>query len=234
MGNWLLRLFVISGMALTVGACAKTPSLPSPQTTTKAATTQVAVSFEHEALGQIPHDFATALTGGGGAVRWMVKEDAAAPGSKKVLVQASTDATDYRFPLCVYSGLSAKDVDVRVRFKAITGQVDQAAGIVIRFKDKDNYYVVRANALEDNVRLYRVVGGKRQQFAAANTKVTSGQWHKLALSAEGTHFRVSFDDQPLFEAEDSTFPDAGKIGLWTKADSVTAFDDLQMIVHDPR
>src|SRR5438552_6579310 len=125
---------------------------------------RLTVDFEKQELGKTPGDFTTALTGGGGAVSWAVREDEKAPSGKRVLAQTSADSTDYRFPLCVLKDFSAKDVQVSVSFKAVAGKVDRAGGLVLRYRDKDNYYVVRANALEDNVRLYRVVKGNRQQF----------------------------------------------------------------------
>ena len=189
--------------------------------------------FEKDEAGKPPADFTAALTGGGGPVAWTVREEAGASIGKKVLVQTSTDDTDNRFPLCVYDKFAAKDVEVSVRFKPIAGKVDQAGGLVARFQDKDNYYVTRANALEDNVRLYKVVQGNRKQFAGVDVKVSSGEWHTLKLSAKGGHFQVSFDGKLLFEADDDTFKNAGKIGVWTKADSVTAFDDLAVESLDP-
>ena len=113
-----------------------------------------------------------------------------------------------------------------MRFKAVAGTVDQAGGIAIRLQTPDNYYVVRANALEDNVRFYRVVKGKREQLAGVNVKVAGNTWHTLALRAEGDRFSISYDRKPLFAAQDATFPNAGKVALWTKADSITHFDTL--------
>ena len=193
---------------------------------------QTVLDFDTAEVGKPPPDFSTALTGGGGPVTWVVKEEPSAPSDGKVLAQTSADTTDYRFPLCVYDPFTAKDVEVSVKFKAVAGKVDQAAGLVVRFRDKDNYYITRANALEDNVRLYKVVGGSRKQFAGAKAKVSSGEWHTLKLAVKGNHFRISFDDKLLFEADDDTFKEAGKVGLWTKADSVTYFDDLTIESHD--
>ena len=187
---------------------------------------QIVLDFSKGEEGKPPPDFFTALTGEGGSVSWVVKD--------KALAQVSTDQTDYRFPLCIYDKLIAKDVDVSVRFKAVAGEVDRAAGLVVRLKDKDNYYITRANALEDNVRLYKVVKGSRKQFAGANTKVSSNEWHSLKLSVKGIHFQVSFDDKMLFEANDKTFQEAGKVGLWTKADSLTYFDDFRITNNDAR
>jgi hypothetical protein len=211
----LLAMAVISGPIVGVGAAEKTT-----------------LDFEKFEKGTLPTHFATGLTGGGGPVAWAIAEDSSSPRGPKVLAQTSTDNTDNRFPLCIYSPLSAKDVEVSVRFKAVAGKVDQAAGLVVRFRDKDNYYVARVNALEDNVRLYHVVAGERRQFAGEKAKVTSGEWHSLKLEAHGTHFKVFFDDKLLLEADDDTFKDAGKAGVWTKADSVTYFDDLEIETYD--
>ena len=183
--------------------------------------------FEEGEAGKMPPGFTTALTGGGGAVAWVLKEEAGAPSGKKVLAQTSADETGNRFPLCVRDDFSAKDVAVSVKFKPVSGKVDQSGGVVLRYKDAKNYYIARANALEDNVRLYKVVDGSRKQFAGTDAKVAPATWHSLKLEVKGKHFKVTFNDKLLFEADDETFADAGKIGLWTKADSVTHFDDLK-------
>jgi hypothetical protein len=186
----------------------------------------VTMDFDSTAVGELPAGFSTAVTGGGGPAAWRVVEDASAPSGGKVLAQTSTDKTSSRFPLCIYEGLVATDVAVSVRFKPISGTVDQAAGLVARYRDKDHYYVVRANALEDNVRLYKVERGKRTQFAGVNVQVPVNAWQALTLEVNGTHFRVLLNDTLLFEADDRTFRNAGRVGLWTKADSVSYFDDL--------
>jgi uncharacterized protein YneR len=193
----------------------------------RAAGTPVAITFTPAATGGPPAGFSVALTGGGPPPVWSVIADASAP-TGHVLAQTSTDRTDLRFPLLIHDGLSAADLEVSVRFKAIAGRVDRAAGIALRLADPGNYYVVRANALEDNVNLYRVVGGSRRQIAGASVKVTSDTWHSLALKAEGDTFSVSFNGKQLFVAKDTTFPNAGKVALWTKADSVTHFDQLMI------
>ena len=190
--------------------------------------------FDTSAVETTPADFSVALTGGGGPVAWVIKDDPTAPSGGKVLAQTSADTTRNRFPLCIYEPLIAKDVEVAVQFKAVAGKVDQAAGLVIRFQDKDNYYITRANALENNVRLYKVVHGKRMQFAGANMPVSAGAWHTLKLVVQGTRFQVFYDEKLVFEAKDDTFQDAGKVGLWTKADSVTYFDNLSIMSRDTR
>jgi hypothetical protein len=119
-----------------------------------------------------------------------------------------------------------------VHFKPVGGTVDQAGGIAVRLTTPDDYYVVRANALEENVRFYRVVGGRRQQIQGANLKIAANQWHTLGLRAEGDRFTASFDGRPLFTAEDKTFANPGKVALWTKADSVTHFDTISITPLD--
>jgi hypothetical protein len=194
----------------------------------------VTLDFETAEVGRLPAGFSPALTGRGDPGAWRILDDPTAPSGGKVLAQTSTAKTSYRFPLCVYDQLTATDVTVSVRFKAVTGTVDQAAGLVARFKDKDNYYIVRANALEHNVRLYKVERGDRKQFAGVDVKVPSGRWQRLTLDVKGTHFKVLLNDTLLFEADDTTFRDAGKVGLWTKADSVSYFDDLTIASTDAR
>jgi len=181
--------------------------------------------------GAAPPGFTFWRTGNGAAAEWQVVADPSA-GAKQAIAQTSKDTTDYRFPLAVFQQISAKDVDVVVRFKPVAGTVDQAGGIAVRLTTPDDYYVVRANALEDNVRFYRVVKGRRAEIKGSNTKVATNQWHTLGLRAEGEHFTVSFDGKTLFTVEDKTFPNAGKVALWTKADSVTHFDAISITPLD--
>jgi hypothetical protein len=177
------------------------------------------------------------MTHKGGAPKWEVLKDDTAPSKPNVFAQVSTDATGGRFPLAVYENASLKDGMLSVRFKAISGGADQAAGLVWRYKDPDNYYIVRANALEDNVVLYKVEKGQRISLAPKGTpsktygvkhRVPKQTWNKLSVVFQGNVFTVSFDGQKLFQVEDSTFLAAGKAGLWTKADSVTYFDDFEI------
>jgi hypothetical protein len=176
--------------------------------------------------GPLPREFLTAWrTGRGAAGDWRVVADPSAS-QGKAIAQLNADPTDYRFPLAVYEPLSAQDVEASVRFKAVSGQGDRAGGLAVRLRDADNYYLVRANALEDNLRLYQVIKGDRQQLASASTKVASGVWHTLTLRAEGDRLSASFNGKPLLNVSDRTFTGPGKVALWTKADSVTHFDQL--------
>ena len=187
------------------------------------------VSVATAEIGHPPAQFDFARTGQGAPSRWTVVSDASAS-PNRVIEQSSTDRTDYRFPLAIYKPIVAKNVEVSVRFKPVSGRVDQAGGIAVRVLDADNYYVVRANALENNVRFYRVVKGRRAQIDGVNIEVTSNVWHALALKAEGDKFTIMFEGKTLFTTSDRTFASAGKIGLWTKSDSVTRFDQIAIDV----
>jgi hypothetical protein len=187
------------------------------------------IDIDRMTVGAPPAEFTFARTGRGAQGEWTVTADPTAAAGRAI-EQTSIDRTDYRFPLAVPDSLSAADVNVEIRFKAVAGRVDQAGGVAVRLQDADNYYVARANALEDNVRFYRVVAGKREQLGGASLKVTPGEWHTLGLRAEGERFTVSYDGKTLFSVTDGTFAEAGGLALWTKADSVTRFDRMTITV----
>jgi Galactocerebrosidase, C-terminal lectin domain len=185
------------------------------------------IDIERMTPGSPPSGFTFARTGRGGVGQWTVVEDPTALAGRAI-EQSSTDRTDYRFPLAIHDSLSAANVNVELRFKAVGGKIDQAAGVAVRLQDADNYYVARANALEDNVRFYRVVNGRREQLGGANLRVTANEWHTLGLRAEGERLTVSYDGKTLFGATDKTFTEAGGVALWTKADSITRFDQVKI------
>jgi hypothetical protein len=201
------------------------------------ASAETVVDFEKDEPGSPPAGFQTALTGSGKPGVWVVVEDEKAPSGRLVLAQTDADSTSYRFPVCVLDAVTTKDADISVKFKPVSGRVDQGAGLVWRYRDKDNYYIVRANALENNVVLYKVQNGKRTDLPlkgegrtyGKKTTVPSGAWSTLGVDVKGNLFAVSLNGTKLYEVEDATFPDAGKIGLWTKADSVVRFDDLRIV-----
>jgi hypothetical protein len=187
----------------------------------------IMITIDKMTPGAAPTDFEFARTGQGGPAQWTVTSDTSAAVGLAI-EQVSTDTTDYRFPLAIYQSVVASNVDVTIRFKPVAGKVDQAGGIAVRLSDPDNYYVARANAVEDNVRFYRVVKGQRVQIEGANTKVTANEWHQLGLRAQGPRFTITFDGKQLFTATDRTIASAGKVALWTKADSVTRFDGIEI------
>jgi hypothetical protein len=190
-----------------------------------------AIKFDAGDVGKLPPGFSTALTGGGIPVSWAVREDAQAPGGGPVLVQESADDTSYRFPMCIYDRTEARDVAVEVQYKALAGKVDEAGGIVLRYTP-ENYYIARANALEDNVALFKTIRGRRLKILEVPVKVAAGQWHTLRFAAKGRHLTVIFDGKTVIETDDGTFLKPGKAGLWTKADSVSAFANLK--IESPR
>lgn len=163
-----------------------------------------------------PPDFAHVLGS------WAVEQE----GSNRILAQTA-DLEDPDFPRLILRGTSFTNVHIKARCSMRGGDSDRACGITWRGKDSDNYYIARANALEDNVNLYRVVANDRQQFGTKGLTVTSNDWHTIEAFMEGAHIRIVWDGQEVIVADDATFPGGGKVGLWTKADSVTAFDDLE-------
>jgi 3-keto-disaccharide hydrolase len=185
------------------------------------------IAIDKMVVGGPPAEFNFARTGQGGPAEWTVVSDASADVGRAI-EQSSVDRTDYRFPLAIYTPVVVKNGEVSLRFKPMAGKVDQAGGIVMRLTNADNYYVVRANATEDNVRFYRVVKGRREQLESANVKVAPNEWHTLGLKAEGDRFTVTYDGKQLYTVTDRIFAVAGKIGLWTKADSVTRFDRIEI------
>ena len=165
----------------------------------------IVIKFEKDTVGQAPAGFTSYATGSGPAGKWLVQEMADAPSGKQVVVQTDADDTDNRFPVLIADKEDYADVDVSVKGKAISGKGDQGIGLVFRFRDPQSYYVVRANALENNVRLYKMVNGRRKQIAGAEVKVTSGQWHTLRVVARGDHIVCYFDGQKLIEVHDATY-----------------------------
>ena len=183
---------------------------------------------------QPPPGFTFSRTGSGRQGTWVIKKDDQAPSGAYVLAQIDTDNTSYRFPIAVANEPMLRDLRLSVRCKPVAGKVDQACGVVFRYRDENNYYVARANALEDNVRFYHVSSGKRSELASWSGKVSSGSWHELRVDAISDHVQVFWDGQKVIDARDKTFNESGKIGLWTKADSVTYFDDLTVEAQEGR
>ena len=188
------------------------------------------VNFDKTDVGKLPPNWTGTKTGKG-EPRWTVVADDSAPSTPNVLKQSGV-AT---YPICIKEDTAIKDGYVEVKFKAVSGKEDQAGGVIWRCRDADNYYVVRANATEDNVVLYKTVNGKRTSLDIIGRKggygvkepVPSGKWHTLRVEFAGNKFTVIFNGKRLFDVQDDTLAEAGKVGLWTKADSVTLFDDFR-------
>jgi hypothetical protein len=188
-----------------------------------------AVSFESNQTGSTPEGWTATLTGSGNP-KWTVESDETAPSKAKVVKQSGR-AT---YPLLLKNDTSIKDGFIEIKFKAVAGSEDRAAGVVWRAKDANNYYVARANALEDNFVLYKTINGVRSALDIVGRKggygvsvpVPANTWHSLRIDFKGARFTASFNGKQMFEVDDSTFTGAGKVGLWTKADSVTLFDEV--------
>lgn len=187
------------------------------------------VHFDAAKAGEAAAGWSATLTGKG-EPKWTVEKDDSAPSKPNVLKQ-SGEAT---YPLCIKTDTMLKDGFVEVKFKSVSGETDQAAGVIWRCQNADNYYVCRANALEDNVVLYKTENGKRKPLQIVGRKdgygidevMAKAEWHTLRVEFAGKKFTVIFDGKELFDVEDETFKDAGKVGVWTKADSVMLFDDF--------
>jgi 3-keto-disaccharide hydrolase len=190
------------------------------------------ITFENDTPGQQPKDFEFGLAGEGGPGRWQVVADKTAGGGK-ALAQLSTNTAANRFLVAIYNPTVFANGEITTRCKPVSGRVDQACGLIIRATDARNYYIARSNALEDNVRFYRVRNGERQQLATAeNVKTPRGQWHTLTLRAEGNRYTVSANGKTLHTTTDTTTaeprPTEGRAGLWVKSDSVTHFDRIEI------
>jgi len=242
MKTTLKILTPVMAIVLMTAACANSNSKP-PQGEVQESTPQTEVNepmkqtsdtgfdFEDYITGQLPEGWSQYFNGPGGT-DWQVMDDH----GNKVLAQLYSDNPNGHFNIIVNDGISMKDMTLTVRLKGVTGDHDQGGGFIWRFTDKDNYYVVRSNPLEDNVVLYKVENGKRSDLPLIDKGRTYGvdvpkigdTWHTMILTVKDDLFTVYLDANELFKVQDSTFPDAGKIGLWTKADAVTYFDDFKI------
>lgn len=175
--------------------------------------------FENYPVGSTPSGWTEALTGRGKPCHWEIKND----NGNKVLAQVSSETPDYRFNLIVNNTLSFKNVEISVKFKGVEGRGDQGGGPVWRYRDANNYYVVRANPLENNFRLYKVVNGDRRMLKSAGLRIDTGKWYTLKVTMQGNHIKCYFNGKLALETTDNTFSQAGKVGLWTKSDAVTFF-----------
>jgi len=179
------------------------------------------LSFDQDNPGALPAGWRAGVTGRGSPL-WTVEADASAPSKPNVLKQSGSGT----FPWCVRTDASFTDGAVEVKFKSVSGSQDQAGGVMWRFKDGDNYYVARANALEDNVSLYYTQSGRRNTLKYVDAPVPRNTWHTLRVEFSGKSIRVIFNGKPYIEMEDDHIAGAGAAGVWTKADSVTLFDDF--------
>jgi 3-keto-disaccharide hydrolase len=179
------------------------------------------INFDTDAPGTLPANWEQGVTGRGNP-RWAVAQDAGAPSAPNVLHQSGSGT----FPWCVLRASSLENGFVEVKFKPIAGKEDQAGGVMWRWKDGDNYYIARANALENNVSLYYTANGRRNTLKYVDAPVPRNVWHTLRVEFNGPQIRVALDGKTYIDVKDTHIGGAGAVGLWTKADSVTSFDDF--------
>jgi hypothetical protein len=179
-------------------------------------------------VGEVPKGWKSAVTGKAEGSAWALTQDKTAPSGALVLGQTSKNPSAV-FNLCIAEDTKYKDLDLSVSFKAMAGENDQGGGLVWRYQDPNNYYVVRMNPLEDNFRLYKVVAGKRLQLASKDVKAAAGQWHTVRVVHKGSKIQCYLNGKLLIEETDDTFPQAGKVGLWTKSDAQTLFANIQVV-----
>ena len=195
------------------------------------------INFDSYETNKLPNDWSQYYTGKAGEKpNWQIVND----NGNKVLAQLTSNNPNYHFNDVVFNGIVAKNVELKVKMKAIKGSMDQGGGFIWRFTDADNYYVVRANPLEDNVVLYKVENGKRTDLPLIGKGRTYGVdvpklgngWNTLKLTVKDDIFTVFLNGKEIFKVKDNTFKNAGKVGLWTKADAVTYFDDFEVVVNE--
>ena len=185
------------------------------------------MTFSKYSLDKVPTGWKADHTGKNGGGVWKVVADDTAPSKKGFVLAQTGKSPGSAFNLCVADDTSFKNVEVTVAFKANKGNQDQGGGILWRYTDANNYYIARFNPLEDNYRLYKVVAGQRIQLATKEEiTVPAGQWHNLTIKMNGEQIECYIDGKKHLEARDDTFQKAGKVGLWTKADAQTSFDQF--------
>ena len=196
----------------------------------------VVINFDKATPGEMPPGWSS-MTNQGTAPKWAVVKDVTAPTPPYVFAQFSNDADHAQFPVAILDQPVFQNGEISVRIKPVSGKAERAGGLVWRFRDPNHYYVVRANALENNVALYRVEDGQwkplRPKGAVANVlavrhPVPANSWSILKVAFKGPVFSVYFNHRRIFQVEDRSYQGAGKVGLWTKADSVTYFDDFRV------
>jgi hypothetical protein len=186
----------------------------------------ITFSFEDPSPGQLPEAWSTAKTGEGNGSVWQIVAFEQQGKKGQALAQVSSEGPRPLYNLCVLAKEKRTDVDLSVAVKAVKGEIDQGGGLVWRYRDANNYYITRWNPLETNFRVYHVVAGKRTQLATADVTVATDQWHTVRAVQTGNHIQCYLDGKLFLDVKDETLKDAGAVGLWSKADAVTWFDNL--------
>jgi hypothetical protein len=190
------------------------------------------MDFDREPFGKMPLGWTTALTNAGAPSRWEIRKDSTAPTQPYVLAQVSEDPAADRLPLAIWDGARFRDLDVSVRLRPISGRQGRGGGLVWRYRDQNNYYFARADALQNTVAVYRIESGRVTRIgAAAKHDLPMNEWRILKVAVRGTRFQVYVDHRRILRGEDSLLTGAGKVGVFTVSDAVTHFDDFRV---DPK
>jgi hypothetical protein len=192
---------------------------------------EIEFNFDKDAVNSLPAEWSNQKTGKGGLGVWTVLADKTAPSKPNVLAQTSKKNPGYHFNVAVAEETNFSNLEIELKFNAVDGQEDQGGGPVWRYQDADNYYICRANPLESNYRFYKVVNGNRKQLASAKVEIPSNVWHEIKVKNVGNHIQCWLDGKLYLDMKDDTFK-SGKVGLWTKADAVTYFDDFEIEEED--
>jgi len=229
----VILLFLGCNNAETNGEKTAATNKDQPQKVVRSFSQDTTFTFENHPTGKLPSGWSQYFTGRGNGTEWKIVDDK----GNKVLAQLSNDNPNYHFNEIIYDGFTAKNVELRVKLKGVKGRMDQGGGFVWRFTDRNNYYVVRANPLENNVVMYKVENGNRTDLPLVGKGRTYGTdveelgngWNNLRLTVRDSLFTVYLNGKQLFQVIDKTFENAGKVGLWTKADAVSYFDNFEVI-----
>jgi len=225
-----LNVFLLAALLLTSFGCSEPKQSKSEGETTvreqseNQVETDTVFTLDTDDVGKMPAGWSNYFTGKGSLGKWEIRQD----NGNRVLAQVSQENIGAHFDVVVWDGSNYQNLEITVKFKGIKGEEDQGGGPVWRYQDSDNYYIARANPLENNFRVYKVVDGNRKQLAGADIVIPSGEWHTITISMTSNHIECFYDGKKYLDAIDDTFKDSGKAGLWIKADAFTHFDDLKI------
>ena len=219
----------VTVLAMFVSSCgeAPTPRVADPNVVQlPLAVGPTASHFDTDVVDQAPVGFTVHTVGPGRPAQWLVKTASDAPSGTNVLMQCDNDDTNNRFPCVLSTAGRFANVRVEVKGKGISGNRDRSFGVIARAIDEKNYYVARCNTVNENVRLYRLIDGKRSELAEWEGSAAPGIWHSIALEVVGDRLTVFFNGKKVIEHHDGTFAQPGRVGRWTKAEAISQFDDF--------
>lgn len=226
-----LNLFLLAFLLLAATSCGESKQnqrenkTAVPDQVEIQTDTNLVFTFNKDKAGKMPAGWSNYFTGKGNLGKWEIRQD----DDNQVLAQVSQEYFGYHFDVIVWDESNYQDLEITVKFKGVKGEEDQGGGPVWRYQDSDNYYIARANPLENNFRVYKVVDGNRKQLASADIDIPTGEWHTIKIRMVVNHIEGFYDGKKYFDVTDDMFKDRGKAGLWTKADAFTYFDDLEII-----